>query len=343
MSDIRSVVESVAEQYLKWWRPTSDGKNIYGACPFHHETTEGAFYMSTETGLFICHACQARGSLPTFLKEVGAPSRIRTVVMDRIGPLLVRREKPKLARRDQFKNHMPLKESLLGIFDFCPTVLVEAGFDKKVLQRHEVGFDKGAMRITFPLRNHLGVLMGIAGRTVVGERPRYKIYKEVDFLRFSDDYKGYDIQKKNFLWNFHNVYPKAFHGELDVVYVVEGFKAALWLIQHGFQSTVALMGTYLSEMQRALLQRLSADIFVLLDNTDSAKKGAYDAGDRLRAGNRVYVCEYPERCWGGEQPDNLTAEELKAVINEAESFNTWRFSYERSRSVSSPQGRELRP
>lgn len=334
MTPIKSVVESLAEQYLKWWRPTSDGKNIYGACPFHHETTEGAFYMSTETGLWICHGCQARGSLPTFMKEIGAPRRVRTVVMDQIGPELLKKERPKIASRDQFKGHMALNESLLGVFDFCPTSLVEAGFSKDVLREHDVGFDKEAMRITFPIRNHLGVLMGIAGRTVVGERPRYKIYKEGDFARFSDRYKGYDIQKKNFLWNFHNVYPEAFHGELSVVYVVEGFKAALWLIQHGYRSAVALMGTYLSEMQRALLQRLAADIYIMLDNTDSARKGVLDAGNRLRTGNRVLVCEYPERCWGGDQPDNLTANELKAVINEAESFNTWRKHYERSRSES---------
>lgn len=334
MTQVRSVVESLAEQYLKWWKPTSDGKNINGACPFHHETTEGAFYMSTETGLWICHGCQARGSLPMFLKEVGAPARIRSVVMDQVGKELLRREKPKIASRDQFKGHMALHEGLLGIFDFCPTALTEAGFSKAILKEYEVGFDKEAMRITFPIRNHLGVLMGIAGRTVTGEKPRYKIYKETDLIRFSDSYKGYDIQKKNFLWNFHNVYPEAFHGELSKVYVVEGFKAALWLIQHGFQSTVALMGSYLSEMQRALLQRLAADIYIMLDNTDSARKGVWDAGKRLREGNRVLVCEYPDRCWGGDQPDNLTAAELEAVINEAVSFNTWRNFYERSRSES---------
>jgi DNA primase len=339
MMQVRSIVESLAEQYLKWWKPTSDGKNINGACPFHHETSEGAFYMSTETGLWICHGCQARGSLPAFLKEIGAPARMRTVVMDQIGPTLLRKERPKLARKDQFKNHMPLNEGLLGIFDFCPTDLVEAGFDKEVLKAHEVGFDKEAMRITFPIRNHLGVLMGVAGRTVIGEKPRYKIYKEEDLVRFSDKYKGYDFHKKNFLWNFHNVYPDAFHGELNRIYVVEGYKAALWLIQHGYPSAVALMGTYLSEMQRALLQRLAADIYVLLDNTDLAREGAYDAGKRLRAGNRVLVCEYPEECFGGEQPDDLTAEELTATIETAVSFNRWRLFHERSRSQNTTSGR----
>jgi len=330
---VQQVVESLADQYLKWWRPTSDGKNIYGACPFHHESTEGAFYMSTETGMFICHACQVRGSLPTFLKEIGAPSRTRQVVMDQVGTELLRKEKPNLARKDPFKKHMALEESLLGIFDFCPTVLLKAGFSKAVLKKHEVGFDRESMRIIFPIRSHLGVLMGLAGRTVVDERPRYKIYKEGDLARFSPRYRGYDFHKKNFLWNFHNVYPEALREEQTPICVVEGYKAALWLIQHGFTSTVAIMGSYLSEMQRALLQRLSSDIFVLLDNTDSARKGVLDAGKRLRRGNRVLVCEYPRYCSGGEQPDDLMEEELAAVFEEAVIFNKWRRKYERSRSV----------
>jgi DNA primase len=329
----------LAEQYLKWWKPTSDGKNINGACPFHHESTEGAFYMSTETGLWICHGCQARGSLPMFLKEVGAPARMRTVVMDQVGPTLRKRTVPKLARKDQFKNHMPLSEGMLGIFDFCPTVLVDAGFDKKVLKDHQIGFDKEAMRITFPIRDHLGTLMGVAGRTVIGEKPRYLIYKEGELLRFSDKYKGYDFNKKNFLWNYHNVYPYAFHGDLNVIYVVEGYKAALWLIQHGYTSVVALMGTYLSEMQRALLQRLAADIYLLLDNSDLAREGMYDAGKRLRAGNRVFVCSYPRDCFGGEQPDDLTAEDLQDSFNTAVNYNRWRKYHERSRPKDTAQRR----
>ena len=337
MTQVRSVVESLADQYLKWWKPTSDGKNINGACPFHHETTEGAFYMSTETGLWICHGCQARGSLPTFLKEVGASTHIRTVVMDRIGPSLQRKERPKLARKDQFKNHMQLNEGLLGVFDFCPTDLVEAGFSEEVLKNHEIGFDKEAMRITFPIRSHLGVLMGVAGRTVINEKPRYKIYKEDDLLRFSDRYRGYDFRKKNFLWNFHNVYPNAFHGDLNVIYIVEGYKAALWLIQHGYRSAVALMGTYLSDMQRALLQRLAANIYILLDNSNLARKGMYDAGKRLNTGNKVSVCVYPEEFLGNEQPDDLTAEQLSTTIKTAVSYNKWRARYERSRSTNTTQ------
>lgn len=332
MISVKSAVESVAERYLKWWRPTSDGKNINGPCPFHYEKTEGAFYMSTETGLWICHGCQARGSLPMFLKEVGAPGRIRAALMDQVGPILKSPKRPNLARTDPFRDHMPLSEGLLGVFNFCPTDLLNVGFKKEVLRKYEVGFDQEAMRITFPIRNHLGVLMGVAGRTVIGEKPRYLIYKERELSRFSHKYKGYEFNKKNFLWNFHNVYPRAFHGDLNQIYVVEGYKAALWLAQHGYDNTVALMGTYLSDMQRALLQRSAADIYLLLDNSELARKGMYDAAKRLRRGNRVLICSYPREFTGGEQPDDLSEEELQESLETAVSFAKWRQRYERSRT-----------
>ena len=351
-TEIRHIVESLAEKYLDWWKPTSDGKNINGPCPFHHEKTAGAFYMSTDNGLFICHSCHAKGTLHKFLQDIGAPARVRVSVQDQVGKLLVKTSKHELniIREDPFRNHMALKESLLGIFDYCPVQLLEAGFDKKVLKQYDVGFDKAAMRITFPLRNHLGVLMGVAGRTVTGEQPRYLIYKANEYVRLAGKtteaekrYRHYDFNKKNFLWNMDRVYPEAFHGELDHVFVVEGYKAALWLIQHGAWNTVALQGTYLSMMQQRLLQRLAADIYMFLDNTDHAEKGVHEAGMRLAKSHRVKVCIYPSECEDGAQPDDLKTEQLLETLRTAENFNQWRLQYERNLRSKGARAAQLRP
>ena len=330
-AEIRQVVEALADRYLQWWRPTSDGKNINGPCPFHDEKTAGAFYISTENGLFICHSCQTRGSLLTFLKEIGAPVKLRATVLDQVGPALFEKSKRKvkIGREDPFKNHMALSEGLLGVFDYAPVLLLDAGFDKRVLQKYDVGFDKKEMRITFPIRNHLGVLMGISGRTVTGEYPRYKIYKEEDLRKISDKYRGYEFQKKNFLWNMDRVYPEAFHGDLDHIFVVEGYKAALWLIQHGAWNTVALQGTYMSQMQQRLLQRQSGEVIIFLDNTASARKGVFEAGNALRSSNKVRVCVYPDECEEGSQPDDIGPEPLTEVLETAVGFNDWRRHYVR--------------
>jgi DNA primase len=327
-TEMKSVVEFLADKYLEWWRPTSDGNNISGPCPFHEEKSVGAFYISTVNGMFICHSCQTRGNLATFMKELGASSKLRTSVMDRVGAEITAKVNTELnPRKDALKNHMPLSEGMLGIFDYCPKRLLDAGFDKDVLRRYDIGFDKDQMRITFPIRSHLGVLMGIAGRTVTDEQPRYKIYKEQDFLRFSDRYKGYVFEKKHFLWNMDRVMPEALHGNLDHIFVVEGYKAALWLIQHGAWNTVALQGTYMSRMQQTLLQRTDCSIYILLDNTASAMKGTYEAGLRLNTSHKVGVCCYPEDAVDGAQPDDLNSDELMEVLTTPVRFRSWRKEY----------------
>lgn len=329
-SDLRDIVESLADKHLRWWKLTSDGHNINGPCPFHDEKTEGAFYISTVNGMFICHGCQARGSLATFMKEIGTPNRVRTSIMNQVGKSLFEKAGRRFSvNKDPFKNHMPINEGILGIFDFTPIDLVNKGFSRKILQTYDIGFDKDAMRITFPIRNHLGVLMGIAGRTVTEEKPRYKIYKAKDLLRFSDNYRTYDFQKKNFLWNMDRVYPSAFYEDLSHIFIVEGYKAALWLIQHGAWNTVALMGTYLSYMQQRLLSRLKSTCIFLLDNTELAEKGVYEAGKWLSNSNNVKVCHYPEDKNIGIQPDDLNAEELITTLETAEDFFSWRINYER--------------
>ena len=150
----------------------------------------------------------------------------------------------------------------------------------------------------------------------------------VNLIRFNPMYKRYDFHKKNFLWNMDRVYPEAFHGDLDHVFVVEGYKACLWLIQHGAWNTVALMGTYLSSMQQRLLSRLGATIVFLLDNTELAEKGAYEAGKWLAASNTVRVCNYPEEAREGAQPDDLGADDLIETLETAENFLSWRIRYE---------------
>lgn len=335
---ISSVVEDIANRYLEWWKLTGDQTNLNGPCPFHDEKTTGAFYMHLDTGLFICHSCGARGSLATFLREIGAPTKFRRRLLEQIGDQLFEKSKPKreIRRRDTFKNHMALNEGLLGIFDFCPTSLLDAGFGRDLLKDHDVGFDKRRMRITFPIRSHLGALMGISGRTVIQEQPRYLLYKAEQLQDFNEAYRKYDINKANFLWNMDRVYPKAFHGDLDHVFVVEGYKACLWLIQHGAWNTVAIQGSYMSWIQQRLLQRVSGSLILFLDNTHNARGAQFDIGTRLRTSHRVLVCEYPEDREDGTQPDDLGEEELLPTLRSAVDFQDWR---RRNGSVRSQEAR----
>jgi DNA primase len=327
---MRDVIFREAERRLRYVK-VSGGDNIGGPCPFHKGGMEKrpSFYISLKTGLFYCHTCKAKGTFVQFLKRFNTP----TSVIDSVLELGKRKGLP--TRHDRpnggIGEHI-LNESLLGVFQYCPVDLVKEGFDEKLLQNLEVGFDREEMRVIFPIRDLYGNLVGLSGRTVTGEYPRYKVYKSPDILKYAPDdpeviarYKRYDIKNHHHLWNLHNVYPSAFHGDLDTVIVVEGYKACIWLLQQGIENVVALQGSSLTQAQSHLLGRLGVTIILFLDNNQAGKEGTYSAGWWLRRkGHQVLAVTYPDWCDENTQPDNLEQPDILGVLDAAEDWHYWR-------------------
>jgi len=324
----------IAKRHLRFVKMS--GNNIGGPCPFHKEGQEKrpSFYMSLETGLYFCHTCHAKGTLVQFLRQMGVSSALIDDVLEdaQCAP-------QKKIQKDPFENagrgeHF-LNETILGCFQYLPKGLVEDGFDPKILKKFEVGFDRQEMRITFPIRDLEGRLVGITGRTVTGAREKYKVYKSKDILQYAPDdpavrarYERYDIKNHNFLWNGHNVYPLAFFGDLDTVIIVEGYKACLWLIQNNIENVVALQGSRMSGAQERILSSLEGTFVLFLDNNQAGKDGTLDTGRRLRKRGREVLCvEYPYGCDEHAQPDNLDQASLLGVLDAAEDWHFWRIRH----------------
>ena len=326
---MRDAVFDIARKYLRFVR-RSGPNNVGGPCPFHKggQEQKPSFYINLNNGLYFCHSCHARGTLPQFLRQMGASGHVVDAVME-----IAKEHKPrKKTEFFDFKSEQVLNESLLGVFDYCPTPLVDAGFDEKLLQMLDIGFDRKQMRITFPIRDLYGRLVGIAGRTVTDEMPRYKVYKSEDILAYAPDdpevvarYRAYDIKSHFHLWNMHNVYPEAFFGGLDTLVIVEGYKACLWCLQNGVGNCVAIQGSWLSRPQEAILRRLRTTFILLLDNNEAGRRGSYNTAARLQKyGRTVLVCEYPLHAETKAQPDDLDQEQLINTLDNAERFNEWR-------------------
>lgn len=324
-------VMDVARKYLRFVK-SSGPRNVGGPCPFHKGGQEQnpSFYINTETGLWYCHSCHRKGTLIQFLQQVKAGPSMIDMIMERVQ---LKAAKDEFANRDPGRGEHVINEGLLGVFQFCPTDLVKDGFDKKLLQLLEIGFDRQAMRIIFPIRDLYGNLVGLSGRTVTGDEPRYKVYKSQDLLQYAPDdpmvrarYEKYEIRNHNFLWNMHNVFPEIFYGEMDQIIVVEGYKACLWLIQQGFPQTVALQGSRMTRAQEMQLTRLGATIFLFLDHDQAGLEGTLDTGSRLvERGKSVRVCVYPEHYEDNKvQPDNLDQEVIQSVLDAAPDFRIWR-------------------
>ena len=323
--DISGEIYSLAEQYLDKVR-RSGPENIMAVCPFHEES-KPSFAMSLINGVFFCHSCHARGTLRTFLRDMGVGAQALKLRYDALIEAAKQNSpKPPDPTRPGVFEMLPIDETFLGLLDMCPTSLLEAGFEEKTLRHFEVGFDKWHNRITFPLRDIRGYLVGISGRAISSEAwPRYKIYDR--------EYKTWGLperlnwNKRGLLYNAHAVYPATLqlNPSTAFVAVVEGFKACMWVHQAGITNVVGLLGSYLSWEQQWILERLGVPVYLFLDNNNAGIDGVSKASAALTRSVDTLVVEYPKRLEEVDeaQPDSLEQDEVLEQFTKAVPYTTW--------------------
>jgi len=310
-------------------RPGS-ASNWIGFCPIHGEVpgrSTPSFSFNEATGQWNCFAGCGGGGIPQLLRKLHKSNEYIDRVMERLRPHLkpVRMKKESAASGGLFTTSYPLPERILGLFEYAPMELLQLGYDENVLFDNDVGFDIERGRVTYALRDLSGQLAGIVGKPVdPGAGGKYRVYEQeiVDM-----GFRGYHFQNRRFLWGWEKVYPVVYNSSNpDPVCVTEGYKARLWLIQHGFPLTVALMGTGLSETQRMFLERLGTKIILCLDNDPAGRTGTSKASYKLR-GLDVAVMRYPFPEAPKLQPDDLAQEELAEAIHSPFTVRQWRRFY----------------
>ena len=313
-------VLDLASKYIEGLKPGA-GSNYTGFCPLHGEEkgkSKPSFSFNCATGQWFCFAEGRGGSLPMLLKEMGRSRDAIDLTMQRLDRFLVKveRKKSPVNRGGLFVTEYPLPERILGLFEACPEDLLDAGFDEDLLWRHDVGFDQEREWITYPLRDIDGTLSGIVGRTN-DPMLKYKAYRhELREMGFPK----YEIEKSNYLWRWDQVYPQCYFAEArPVIQVCEGFKACLWMVQCGYENTVALMGTSMSDTQRVFLERLGGTVIWCLDNDWAGRAGTQKNGYKLH-GVRQLVLNYPS---SAKQPDDLEPSDLHDAIKTSQSFARW--------------------
>jgi DNA primase len=343
---MRQQIRSLVERLLGRGHFSGE-ENMSVRCPFHKggEETRPSFSINVTNGVWHCFTGCGGGSLPKLLHLLGlSREKIDEELKDLREELEYNKQNLKWKKEANWKTKDPflaapiLPETILRPYHFCPTKLVEAGFDQRWLEWMDVGFDRNNNRITYPIRDVYGNLAGISGgATVAGQYPKYKVYqgKHQDPVSghlvpspygqwFDEQYPEYWFKNHNYLWNYDNIYPTLFFGkEVQTLIIVEGFKACLWLLQNGWNNTVALMGSSMSEQQSNLIHRLRSNVILFLDNDEAGWEGTKNIASRVqRFQPGVHIAHYPyaEEC----QPDDLTPAEVAAAIQGSENYPQWR-------------------
>ncbi|MFL5641836.1 MAG: DNA primase [Chloroflexota bacterium] len=148
--------------------------------------------------------------------------------------------------------------------DVRPEELVEVGLASPRQNGRGGVYDKFRARVTFPIRDQNGHAVGLGGRLLEGDGPKYlnspatPLFDKSRTLYLIDKAKG----------------PIRRSGQ---AVIVEGYTDALMAHQAGFDNVVASLGTALTPGQVALLTRYAARI-VLAYDVDAAGEKAGGAG-----------------------------------------------------------------
>lgn len=158
-------------------------------------------------------------------------------------------------KKQEIKPNPVLPESILEQFYFYDKPLpykgwIEEGISYKTQMIYGIGFDLESKRITIPLRNRYGQLVGVKGR----------IEKDED-----DDRKYlylYRCQNHLEWFNFYIAHPYILTEKR--VYIFEAEKSSMKAYSNGIFNTLAVGGSEISPEQAQMVKQLGLDIEIVL-------------------------------------------------------------------------------
>jgi len=126
-------------------------------------------------------------------------------------------------------------------------------------------YDRYRQRITFPIRDRNGRIIGFGGRAItIEQKPKYLNSPETAIF-----------QKNRELYGLHQIIQQTI--QMDYIIVVEGYMDVIMLAQNGVSNAVASLGTATSAYHIQLLARFCKRIIFCFDGDEAGRKAAWRA------------------------------------------------------------------
>jgi DNA primase len=319
-----------------------NGSQYMGRCPFHEDNSP-SFSVNPHDKVYHCFGCGVGGDVFKFVQEKEGLDFAASIEYladqfnveieyEELDPRALERQKERerlfelLERATKFYERTladsdearPAREYLAGR-GFSPEVLakfrvgyspkawdklfvpalrqgfteqelMDAGLIQHNRERNQI-FDRFRGRIMFPLSDKKGVVRGFGARGMRdSDKPKY--------LNSADGpayHKGSQIFAID-----HARRPAA---SKKRVIAVEGYADVLALHDAGFEESVAVMGTAMTEQQAAELARMAPRVYLALDADEPGRRAALRAAEVLGAhkDTETLVIQVPN----GKDPDEL--------------------------------------
>ena len=314
------------------------GANYMGLCPFHNEKSP-SFTVSPTKQFYHCFGCGAHGTAIGFLMQYARmdfPEAVRALaqragvpvpeeggaarpaeaglaplygLLDRARQYFQRQlhEHPQARRAQEYLRGRGLDAATLDAFQlgYAPPgwdgLVGALGGDEKtredlvqaglaIARSGGRPYDRFRDRVMYPILDRRGRTVGFGGRVLDDSKPKYLNSPETPvFHKGRELYGLYQAQRVS--------------RELDSVVVVEGYMDVLALVQAGFTSTVATLGTAATAQHLEQIFRVASRVVFCFDGDAAGRKAAWRALETslplLREGRQASFVFLPE----GEDPD----------------------------------------
>ena len=262
-------------------------------CPWHDDTSQGHLYVNVRKGVFLCMSCGAKGHLDR-LDGVDLPQVSTSDVRDRLRALQ--------APRNVQKTY---PEAWLAQYDVPHDYWTQTrGLPDDVVRQFRLGYDPFSNRLTLPLRDMHGRVLGVTYRRLDDGTPKYL------------HPKGFPIGR--------HLYGAWLLTDQRKVALVEGQVDAIRCWSERVPA-LSMMGSRLTRDQVKVLQRSNiGHVVLMLDNDKAGLKGTLGVYEALRgSGIRVSCGWYRDYWFGVKDPDGLTGQRLRKMYHSSVPVDVW--------------------
>ena len=203
-------------------------------------------------------------------------------------------------------------------FESMKNHLLKLGFSEDILKKAgliDVGsngktYDSFAQRLTFPLINTYGEVIGFSAR-IIEDKPFAKYKNSAQTIVFDKSRVIFGI---NLIKKMRN----ELHGNLPRIILVEGQLDVVSMHQSGFTNTVACLGTALTPLHAKELKKMTDNIILLLDGDSAGQKATMRSIDILKPnGLSVKVAVLPDKLDPDEFLKKYSKDDMTSLLDNA--------------------------
>lgn len=316
------------------------GANFVCVCPFHNDK-HPSMSISPSKGIYHCFSCKAGGDAIKFVMEYEklgyaeaieklasiynvsleyTSSKSELKVDKKILENLNLHYKTLLYKNSEALNylkHRSITDSIIEKWELgwaassqnTLNLLQNEGIEPKealevgAIKENENGYYASFInRITFPIYNHLGSLVGFGGRTISDNPAKYINSPQSQIFDKSKIFYGYDKAKSEIYRSQSMV-------------ICEGYMDCIMLHAAGVNNAVAVLGTALTQKHIPLIKRGDIKVILSFDSDAAGVNAAFKSSKLLvehQIDGKVVLIS------GGKDPAELVASgkemELKEIL-----------------------------